>query len=428
MTLTAMLVGSGSIVALLLAAAWFTDVLPTRPLRTLLSPSHSCLDFEVTAEGTVPDAMRHNWRSSRLDWVQIEARNRCPEGVSFDVTFNVERAFPIGREGESVGIPCDGAPCESPQTIPVPACTLRPEESGVECASAGVVLEQLDPLLDLDLSNWDQEHPLSLEFNVHVVENGTSAGDTGPFDFLFSGGEARGESFSVAVELRPGTTYLWEWDLNNNPRPEGNPREAALASLAVWAIAGLVDRRSFAERWPLDDSLDRWMERLYGEVLSGLRVRTGADQLPPLDGDVVIEPPETVLAEMQGSPIEAALLVATLASSVIREEDRNDHIIVMMAPRNEEQSATDVFVAWVNAEDPERLMAFSPSDAGIKEFALATEEARSALDSLPVAGILAELNCAACDGVYVDGEGRVAAVNIIRTASYFGLHAGLPLP
>ena len=423
----AILVGSALVVAVLLATGLFSDLFPTEPLSALLSPSPSCLDFAVTAEGTIPDAMRHNWRSSRLDWVQIAAKNRCPEVVSFDVTLNVERAFPVGREGESVGIPCRGAPCEFPQTIPVPACTSRPEQSDSECATLGAVLEQLDPWLEWNFSSWDQERPLSLEFSVHVVENGTRARAGGLFDFLFNDGGERGETFPVAVELRPRTTYLWEWDLVNNPRPEGNPREAALASLAVWAITGLEDRLYIAKKWPVDDSLDNWMNRVYDELLSGFRVRTGADQLPPLDGDVVIALPETVLAEKRGSPIEIALLVAALANSAITVEDRNDHIIVMMAPKNDERSETDVFVAWVNAEYPEELKAFSPTAVGFQEFTLAVEEATSDLDALPIARILAEVTCAGCDGVYVDTEDqRIAAVHVIRATSHYGLTTGLP--
>ena len=126
-TLVAMLVGAALIVIVLSATDFFRNVLSTGPLSALISPASSCLDFAVTAEGTIPDAMRDNWRSSRLDWVQIEAQNRCAERVSFDVIFNIERAFPAGRERDSVGIPCTGAPCESPQTISVPACTLAPE-------------------------------------------------------------------------------------------------------------------------------------------------------------------------------------------------------------------------------------------------------------------------------------------------------------
>lgn len=431
-----MLVGA-ALIAALLAAGWFSDLLPTQSLGTFLFPSTSCLTFEVTAEKLIPDAMRHNWRSSRLDWVQIQATNRCPEEVSFDVTFNVERAFPSGAERESVGIPCRGSPCESPRTIPVPACTLRPAESDRACASAGVVLEQLDPWLDLDLSNWNQERPLTLEFEVHAVEHGTSAGAGGLLDFLTGGSDERGDPFEVSVELRPGTTYLWEWHLDNNPRPDGDPREAALASLAVWAVAGPADRRAFAEQWPLDDSLDNWMERVYADFLSrpGFRVRTSADQLPPGDGALVIEAPETVLEEMQGSPIETALLVATLASSAISVEDRNDHVIVMMAPTDptdQEGSQTGVFLGWVTAEEPRRLSAFAPGDAGAKEFDLATKEAADVLRGLPLEQILDEVacerDCDGVDGVYVDRDDRrVAAVNVLRAASYFGLSGGLPI-
>ena len=235
----------------------------------------------------------------------------------------------------------------------------------MECATVGVVLEQLDPLLDLDLSNWNQEDTLVLEFTVYVVENRTRARTDGLFNFLLNGERERGDNFSVAVELRPGTTYLWEWDLVNNPRPEGNPREAALASLAVWAITVPNDRRKYAADWPLDDSLDNWMQRVYDELLSGFEVRPGADQLPPLDGDVVIDAPETVLARKGGSPIEMALLVATLADSAIRVEDRNDQILVMMAPMNEELSETAIFVAWGERGLSRRVAGVFPNRRGL---------------------------------------------------------------
>ena len=420
-----MLVGAALIVTVLSATGFLRNVLSTGQLSALISPASSCLDFAVTAEGTIPDAMRDNWRSSRLDWVQIEAQNRCAEPVSFDVILNVERAFPVGRERDSLGIPCRGAPCESPQTIPVPACTLAPAQSDLECATAGAIVEQLDPWLDLDF--WNHEDTLFLEFSVYVVENRTRARSDGFFDFLSNGGGERGESFSIAVELRPPTTYVWEWDLVNNPRPDGNPREAALASLAVWAFTALRDRQDYAAKWPLDESLDNWMERVYDELLSGFRVRLGADQLPPLDGDVVIDAPATVLTGRGGSPIEIALLVATLATSAIRIEERNDQIIVMMAPMNEELAETDVFVAWVTTDYPDELRAFSPTAVGFQDFPLAVEEARSDLDVLPLERILAEVNCSGCDGVYVDTEDqRVAAVNVMRAASHYGLTAGLP--
>ena len=423
---------------------WSSGLFRTGPLDALDAPffsSSSCLDLEVRAEGNIPDAMRHNWRTSRLDWVQVEAKNRCPEDVSFDVVFNVEKAFPVGRERDTFGIPCPGEPCESPQTISVPACHLRADE----CDAAGVVLEQLDPRLDLDLSAWNQEEDtLYVEFSVHVVENRPRERAGGLFGLLFNGrGEPR-EPFRVAVQLRPRTTYLWEWELVKNPRPAGNPvvveapnpREAALASLAVWAITKPSDRRDFAEQWPVDDSLDEWMRRVYDELLSSggtlgppsvgrFGVRTGEDQLPPLDGDIVIDAPETVLAERQGSPIEIALLVATLASSAIKEEDRNDQIIVMMAPRSVQQTGTDVFVGWVDAEYPDELRAFLPADVGLKDFQQAKEEV--GLSDLLLRRILAEVTCSECDGVYVDEEDeRIAAVNVMRAASHYGLTMPAP--
>ena len=429
----------GLVVAALLAVGWFGDRIPIGLLSTSFFSPPSCLDFEVTAEGTIPDAMRHNWRTSRLDWVQVEATNRCPEDVSFDVTLNVERAFPVVDEDRTFGIKCEGEPCQSPRTITVPACALRSEESEPECASPRSVVAQLDPSLDWDWANWNQEDTLALEFNVNVVEHGTSARADALFGFLLGGRDEPGQCFPrdgcfpVTVELRSGNTYLWEWDLVNNPRPDGNPREAALASLAVWAIADSGERRAFAEQWPLDDSLDDWMERVYVELLSGsgFRVRTGADQLPPNDGDVVIDAPTTVREAMEGSPIETALLVATLASSAISFEDRNDHIIVLMAPTNTEQSGTGVFVAWVNADDPGNLIAFAPDDAEFKDFDLAKTEARVDLKDLPIRQILTQVTCERecddVDGVYVDGDDqRVAAVNVMMAARYFRLISGLP--
>ena len=439
--LAAMLGGCALVLVILSATGVLGDLVPTGRLAGLLSPP-SCLDFEVSAEVTIPDAMRYNWRSSQLDWLQIAATNRCPEDVSFDVTFNVERAFPGGRESDSIGVPCTGPPCEFPQTIRAPPCTLRPEPPDLECAAGGVVLEQLDPRLDL--ANWTQEDALFLEFNVHVVENRPRERGGGLFGLLFNDEDRRGDEFPRAVELLPGTTYLWEWNLINNPRQEGNPREAALASLAVWAITRVRDRRAFAEQWPVDDSrrdgaggaepLDNWMRRIYDELLSGFDVRTGEDQLPPNFGDVVIDSPETVLETRRGSPIEIAMLVATLASSAIRIEGRNDHILVLMAPRPG-QSRTNVFVAWVNADVPDDLQLLSPAavfpaQVGSQEFFQAVEETRRELelDGLAFRRILDAVNCNQCDGVYVDADDpRIAVVNVMRAAAYYDLAAGLPM-
>ena len=360
----------------------------------------SCLEgVEFIYEKSISDSMRYNWSSSPLDWLKVKAVNRCDEPISFDATCQVVSALEGDRD---VGIPCHPQPTP-PHTFHVPA-----DET---------LIAEFDPPLNFDISNWLQNDNVVLSLNFKVVDKSDRRVAGSALGVLFrTTTEERVETYPVNVQLLPRTNYLWRMD--------ENPRDAVLASLAVWTVRPRDHAARLAEQLSLQDSLDDWMERTYERVFAEVEVQPRHDQLPPSNEDIVIiDPPENVLANGAGSPIETALLFAALASHVIGSQSRNDRIILMMAPDNENpQAPGTILVAWASGERPRDLRAFPASNAGL-DFDAATVEADSYLRRLPLDLILDELDD---DGVYVGIEERMFALDVRKAASHYRLSGGLP--
>ena len=362
----------------------------------------SCLHgVKFLSETPISDSMRYNWETSPLAWLRVKAVNRCDERISFEVTCEVRRAQQQGRD---VGIPCLPQPPE-PYTFHV-----EPNEP---------LLEEFDPPLDFDVSNWEPTDPqdsVLLYLNLQVVDKSERRHAGSALGVLLGTRRDEGvENHHVQVELRPRTNYLW--------RMEQNPRDAALASLAVWARRPRAEAADLAGQLSLQDSLDEWMGRTYDRVFAEVEVQSGADELPPNTRNVIIDPPENVLASGRGSPIETGLVFAALASRVVDSQSRNDRIILMMAPASDDGPHSMILVAWATGERPRSLRAFSVSGTR-RDFQAATADADRHLENLPLDRILDGLED---DGVYVDtNDDRLAALDVRRAWDRYGLSGGLP--
>jgi hypothetical protein len=366
-----------AVTALVVAATNFMGALPqlNQSFKRLLGVRGPQVKVDARAVARLPGGLIHLLPSQdRLRWIQVRVSNGTPDPVFFSVAFEVAAGPALLEKGRAA-----------------PEYTVQP---GQEYTAV------FDPPLEFT-GSFDRD--VSVRIVTRVVR-------------------LRGQNeilYTDTKEVRVLRRDLLPWDLVDHV---GQPVAAdfALASLVAWIRADeSIRRRAEVIRreagGPGGDFVMRWWRSCYATLFQGadrLRVTRNGVTLPGR-GSMALRLPSDVLAQGWANPLEAALVLHALRSTLpVAERGR---LLLLAVPRAGSAADQTLLLAWRHRRE---WYALDLRRAGEVDFDQNIEESSAQVRGLFAGSSVAR---AALDdtGVLVDGQRAIVAVDLARAARHF---------
>jgi hypothetical protein len=310
----------------------------------------------------------------RLHWLQVKVSNGMSDPVFFSVGFEVAAGPAVLEKGRAA-----------------PEYTVQPGKERTET---------FDPPLEFT-GSFDTD--VSVRIVTRVVRL------RGQNDILYTD----------TKEVRVLRRELLPWDLVDHVG-QPVPPDFALASLIAWTGADeAVRRRAVLVRQeagaPGGDFVMRWWRSCYATLFRGpdaLRVTREAVKLPG-KGSLVLHVPSEVLTQRRASPLEAALVIHALRSTLPAAE--RGRLLMLAVPRTDSGSEQTLLLAW---RYKGQWHALDLRRTGEVDFDQNIEEPTARVREL-LAGSRPLVQKLDDTGVVVDGEHATVAVDLARAARHF---------
>lgn len=228
------------------------------------------------------------------------------------------------------------------------------------------------------------------------------------------------ETRTIEILARP----FLIWDLRD---PEGNrvPAEFTLASLAAWTKVPSTDLLALERqcRGPQARDPQIWVPRCYATLFDN-KVSVIKDTWPVRmlflrDGKQSILPADDVLENGEANPLEAGLALGAMGRVGLPDLRTN---IGVIAVRNDGSEPTLYFV-WSKDHGPWSGVALNK--IGTLSYAQNYADAQTFIEELFSANPKISADLQSSDGIYIDDDGGVVAINFRLAAEHYNI-AGLP--
>ena len=367
----------GVVTALLVAATNFMGALPPlgQTFKRVVGIRGPQVTVDARAVERVPGSLIHLLPSQdRLHWLVVRVNNGTSEPVFFSVGFEVAAGPAVIEKGRVA-----------------PEYTVQPGKERTET---------FDPPLEFT-GSFDTDVLVRIVTRVVRLR--------GQNDILYTD----------TKEVRVLRRELLAWDLVDHV---GKPvsTDFTLASLVAWVNADeTIRRRAELIRKdagaPGEDFVMRWWRASYTTLFRGpdrLRVTKQIVKLPG-KGSIILHLPAEVLAQKQASPLEAALVLHALRSTLPAAE--RGRLLLLAVPRAAAADDQTLLLAWRyrhewHAIDLRRAGEVD-FDANIEEQTARVQDLFTGSNAVP-----AKLDDT---GVLVDSERAMVAMDLARAARHF---------